>query len=159
MQVIGYRLLAPAIRVRKSKYTLSSSQMQFSSVLHCYDKMAQHKAFYWYRVPNQFHEAKNDWLVLKNQQIIKPYAKMNEEQCWRFGRADSDEIYCQAATLKLSTWNKNHNLSPCNKGWDSLCFPSTTATEKLTHTTESNSFNSFLGKKEEWGGECMDYLF
>lgn len=31
---------------------------------------------------------------------------MNEEQCWHSGRIDFDGIYCQAATLKLSTRNK-----------------------------------------------------
>lgn len=39
-------------------------------------------------------------------------------------RVDFDEIYCQAATLKLSTWNKNYNLSLCNKSYYILYFPS-----------------------------------
>lgn len=52
---------------------------------------------------------------IKNQQIIKPHAKMNEEQCWHSSRVDFDGIYCQAATPKLSTGNKNYNLSPCHK--------------------------------------------
>lgn len=43
--------------------------------------------------------------------IIKPYAKMNVEQCLHSGTVDPDEIYCQAAVSTFSTQNQ-HSTFP-----------------------------------------------
>lgn len=43
--------------------------------------------------------------------IIKPYAKMNVEQCLHSGTVDPDEIYCQAAVSIFPTQNQ-HSTFP-----------------------------------------------
>lgn len=85
---------------------------------------------------------------------------MNEEQCWHSGRVHSDEIYCQAATPKLSTSNKNYSSPPCNKECHILYCPWSISAQKRTSAVRWVPPAGVFGRMRRGPGEkCTHHLF